>query len=99
MAWANLRSRKYEAIYGFMWLVCISHNLLRWVQAGLFAGSELAQLGIRALVERVGSIQARAERTATRWRLHLPGLHALARLLVSVLASQHLVTRSRLYKT
>lgn len=96
---ANLRSRKYKAIYGFLWLVCISHNLLRFVQADLLEDSELGALGTRALVERVGSIQARAERTATGWRLHLPGLHALARLLVSVLAGHQLLSRPRLYET
>jgi hypothetical protein len=38
----NLRSREFKAIYGFLWLVFIGHNLLQWVKQELFAESGLA---------------------------------------------------------
>jgi hypothetical protein len=81
----NLRSREFNAIHGFMWLVFIGHNLLQWVKGALFADSELAGIGTRELVEKLGRISARRERTATGWRLHLPAGDALARLFVHIL--------------
>jgi hypothetical protein len=84
----NLRSREFKAIYGFLWLVFIGHNLLQWVKRALFADSELAQIGTRELVEKLGRIPARRERTERGWRLHLPTQQQLARLFVNILRPQ-----------
>lgn len=84
----NLRSREFKAIYGFLWLVFIGHNLLQWVKGALFADSALAEIGTRELVEKLGRIPARRERTANGWRLHLPSQHSLARLFVQILRPQ-----------
>ena len=81
----NLRSREFKAIYGFLWLVFIGHNLLQWVKQELFAESGLASIGTREMVEKLGRIPARRERTASGWRLHLPAQQVLARLFVHVL--------------
>lgn len=95
----NLRSREFKAIYGFLWLVFIGHNVLQWVKRGLFAESELASIGTRELVEKLGSIPARRERTEQGWRLHLPSQHELARLFVAVLRPRWVQLSLRLYET
>lgn len=85
---SNLRSREFTAIYGFLWLVCITHNLLHWIKQALFAESGLAAISTRQLVEQLGRIPARRERTASGWRLHLPSHHHLARLFVEAVCPQ-----------
>ncbi len=55
----NLRSRSFQAIYAFLWLVFVTHNLLQWVKQSLFGGTPLEQVGTRELVERVGRITPR----------------------------------------
>lgn len=82
----NLRSRSFHAIYAFVWLVFITHNLLQWVKGALFGGTPLERVGTRELVERVGRIPAWRERTKESWRLHLPAQDALARLFVQALS-------------
>lgn len=97
----NLRSRSFGAIYAFLWLVFITHNLLQWVKQALFVGTPLAEIGTRELVERVGRIPAWRERTVRGWRLHLPAQDALAHLLVQVLRPPwvQLQLPLRLYET
>jgi hypothetical protein len=84
----NLRSREFLAIYGFLWLVFITHNLLMWAKRDLLAGSPLAEVGTRDLVEKVGRLAARRVQTAQGWRLLLPPLDTLARWLVQALSPQ-----------
>jgi Transposase DDE domain len=97
----NLRSRSFRAIYAFLWLVFITHNLLQWVKGALFGGTPLAEIGTRELVERVARIPAWRERTLRGWRLHLPAQDALARLVVQGLSSPwiQLQLPLRLYET
>jgi hypothetical protein len=97
----NLRSRSFRAIYAFLWLVFITHNLLQWVKGALFGGTPLAEIGTRELVERVARIPAWRERTVRGWRLHLPAQDALARLVVQGLRSPwvQLQLPLRLYET
>jgi hypothetical protein len=85
---SNLRSRAFTAIAGFLWLVCITHNLRHWIKQALFAESEWAAVSTRQLVEQVGRLPARRERTPGGWRLHLPSHHHLARLFVEALRPQ-----------
>ena len=84
----NLRSRQFSAIYGFLWLVFITHNLLQWVKRGLFGDTELADIGTRELVEKLGTLPARREYTPTGWRLLLPSHSRLAQLFVQILRPQ-----------
>jgi hypothetical protein len=97
----NLRSRSFRAIYAFLWLLFITHNLLQWVKGALFGGTPLAEIGTRELVERVARIPAWRERTVRGWRLHLPAQDALARLVVQGLRSPwvQLQLPLRLYET
>jgi Transposase DDE domain len=92
----NLRSREGTAIYGFLWLVFITHNLLQWVKQELFGETPLASLSTRELVEKVGRIPARREQTEGGWRLHLLSQVALARLLVSAFCPQWIQLSLRL---
>jgi hypothetical protein len=84
----NLRSREFTAIDGFLWLVFITHNLLMWAKRDLLAGSPLAEVGTRDLVEKVGRLAARRVQTGQGWRLLLPPLDTLARWLVQALSPQ-----------
>lgn len=95
----NLRSRSSHAIYAFVWLVFITHNLLQWVRQSLFGGTPLEGIGTRELVERVGRIPAWREHTERGWRLHLPAQDALARLFVQALCPHWVQIPLRLYQT
>lgn len=95
----NLRSRSFHAIYAFVWLVFITHNLLQWVKQALFGGTLLEGVGTRELVERIGRIPAWRERTERGWRLHLPAQDALARLFVQALCPHWVQIPLRLYET
>lgn len=95
----NLRSRSFHAIYAFVWLVFITHNLLQWVRQALFGGTVLAEVGTRELVERVGRIPAWRERTQQGWRLHLPAHDAWARLFAHALCPHWVQLPLRLYET
>lgn len=95
----NLRSRSFSAIYAFVWLVFITHNLLQWVKQALFGGTPLEGVGTRELVERIGRIPAWRERTEGGWRLHLPAQDALARLFVQALCPHWVQIPLRLYET
>jgi hypothetical protein len=81
----NLRSRDFTAIAAFLWVIAITHNLLQWLKRDLFGGTPLEKVGTRELVETVGRIPARRERTEHGWRLYLPAHLALARLFVQIL--------------
>jgi Transposase DDE domain len=95
----NLRSRSFSAIYAFVWLVFITHNLLQWVRQSLFGGTPLEGIGTRELVERIGRIPAWRQRTEGGWRLHLPAQDALARLFVQALCPHWVQPPLRLYET
>jgi hypothetical protein len=95
----NLRSRNFSAIYAFVWLVFITHNLLQWVRQSLFGGTPLEGIGTRELVERIGRIPAWRQRTERGWRLHLPAQDALARLFVQALCPHWVQIPLRLYET
>jgi hypothetical protein len=101
---SNLRSREYKAIHGFLWLLFISHNLLKWAQAGLFGSEPLAKVGIRELVTKIGRVSARRERSASGWRVWLSDLDSLARRLAAALQPMWLqldlgLDDPRLYET
>lgn len=95
----NLRSRSFHAVYAFLWLVFITHNLLQWVKQSLFGGTPLEQIGTRELVERIGRIPAWRQRTERGWRLHLPAQDALARFFVQALSPHWVQIPLRLYET
>ena len=74
------------AIPAFLWLIFLTHNLLQWIRANLLAGTPLVNMSTRVLVQLVGRMPARRERTPTGWCLLLPTLDRLALVFVAVLS-------------
>ncbi len=83
---ANLRSRRFFSIAAFLWLVMITHNLLVWTKASLFAGTRLTAARTRQLVEQVASIPALVVRRGATLHLELPDVGTLARHLREALS-------------
>ncbi len=76
---ANLRSRRFIPIAGFLWFVMITHNLLVWTKAALFAGTKLVVARTQELVEKIISVPAFVIRRGSGFRLELPAAGVLAR--------------------
>ncbi len=76
---ANLRSRRFVPIAAFLWFVCLTHNLLVWTKAALFAGTKLVAARTRELVEKVVTVPAFLIRRGSGFRLELPGAGVLAK--------------------
>jgi transposase len=75
----NLRTRKFDGIHAFLWLVFITHNLISWFKSTMLAETELEGVGTKTLVEKLGSITAEVRRTADAIVVILPKVSALAR--------------------
>jgi hypothetical protein len=75
----NLRTRKFEGIHAFLWIVFIAHNLLSWFKSTMLEGTELGGVGTKTLVEKLGSITAEVSRTIDCIIVVLPRISALAR--------------------
>jgi hypothetical protein len=76
---ANLRSRRFVPIGAFLWFVMITHNLLVWTKAAIFAGTKLAVAHTRELVDKIISVPASVIRQGSGFDLQLPELGVLAR--------------------
>ena len=76
---ANLRSRRFLAIAAFLGFVFLTHNLLVWTKAALFAGTRLAAAHTRELVEKIIRVPAFLVRHGSALRLELPAVGVLAR--------------------
>lgn len=75
----NLRTRKFNGIHAFLWLVFITHNLLSWFKTTMLSGTELEGVGTKTLVEKLGFITAEVKKTAETIVVTLPKVSALAR--------------------
>jgi hypothetical protein len=76
---ANLRSRRFLAIAAFLGFVFLTHNLLVWTKAALFAGTRLAAAHTRELVEKIIRVPAFLVRHENVLQLELPAVGILAR--------------------
>lgn len=83
----NLRTSKFYGIYGFLWLVFITHNLISWFKSIVLHGTKLESLGVRALVKSVGNIKAFVKRTSEGIIVEIPPITRLARLITDALCS------------
>ena len=83
----NLRTSKFNGIYGFLWLVFITHNLISWFKSTVLYGTKLENMGVRALVKTVGNIKGFVKRTSDGIKVNIPPLTKLARLIVNALCS------------
>lgn len=85
----NLRTKTFFGIYGFLWLVFITHNLLSWMQATVFADTEFSTLGIQTIVKKFGSITAEVRENRGSIEIRLPSLSKLARLFVDCITPRY----------
>jgi len=76
---ANLRSRRFLAIAVFLGFVLLTHNLLVWTKAALFAGTKLVSAHTRQMVEKIISVPASLVRRRNGFRLELHAAGVLAR--------------------
>lgn len=75
----NLRTRTFDGIHAFLWLVFITHNLLSWYKSTMLAETGLEGIGTKTLVDKLGCITAEVKRTADAIVVILPKISALAR--------------------
>lgn len=86
----NLRTKCFLGIYGFLWLVFITHNLISWMKTTVFAETEFGELGVDTIVRKFGSISAEVTETYNHLDIKLPSLSKLARLFVDALNPQYI---------
>jgi len=82
---ANLRSRRFLAIAVFLGFVMLTHNLLVWTKAALFAGTKLVAAHTRQMVKKIIRVPASLVRRGNGFRLELPAAGVLARELRNAL--------------
>ncbi|OOM80228.1 hypothetical protein CLPUN_13380 [Clostridium puniceum] len=83
----NLRTRKFLGIYGFLWLVFITHNLISCFKSTILYVTEFENMGVRALVKTVGNIKGFVKRTSFGIKVNIPPLTKLAKLIADVLCN------------
>jgi hypothetical protein len=83
----NLRTSKFYGIYGFLWLVFITHNLISWFKSTVLYCTELENMGVRALVKTVGNIRGFVKRTSVGIKVNIPPLTKLAKLIAEALCN------------
>jgi Transposase DDE domain group 1 len=81
----NLRTSKFYGIYGFLWLVFITHNIISWFKSVVLYGTELEDVGVRVLVKRLGSIRGFVKRTAKGIIVNISPVTKLAKLIADAL--------------
>jgi transposase len=86
----NLRTKTFFGIYGFLWLVFITHNLVSWMQATVFAETEFSTLGIPTIVKKFGTITAEVCEAKEIIEIRLPSLSKLARLFVECIRPKYI---------
>lgn len=59
----NLRTRKFDGIHAFLWIVFIAHNMLSWFKSNVLSGTDLEDATTKTLVEKLGSVVAEVRRT------------------------------------
>lgn len=83
----NLRTSKFDGIYGFLWLVFITHNLISWFKSTVLYGTKLENVGVRVLIKSIGNIKGFVERTSEGINVKIPPITKLAKLIADALCS------------
>jgi transposase len=83
----NLRTSKFYGIYGFLWLVFITHNLISWFKSTTLYGTELENMGVKVLVKTIGNIRGLVQRTSEGIKINIPPITKLAKLIADALCS------------
>lgn len=85
----NLRTKCFLGIYGFLWLVFITHNLISWMKTTVFAETEFGELGVDTIIRKFGPISAEVTETHDHMDIRLPSLSKLARLFVEAMKPRY----------
>ena len=83
----NLRTSKFYGIYGFLWLVFITHNLISLFKSTVLHGTKLENTGVRTLVKSLGSIKGFVRRTSEGITVNISPITKLAKLIADALCS------------
>ncbi len=86
----NLRTSKFYGIYGFLWLVFISHNLIILMKNTAFSTSDFGNIGIGSLIKKLGTITARIIESEDHIEIVLPSLSKLSKLFVETLRPKYI---------
>jgi len=78
----NLRTRKFDGIHAFLWIVFITHNIISWMKNTVFHETDMENVGIGTLINKLGTLVAEVRRTAGTIEIVLPEISALARKFV-----------------
>ncbi|EQB86931.1 hypothetical protein J2Z44_000147 [Clostridium punense] len=87
----NLRTKEFYGIYGFLWLVFITHNIISWFKCSILRGTELENVGVRLLIKRIGNIRGFVERTSEGIRVNIPPITKLSKLIADALCSPNYI--------
>ena len=87
----NLRTSKFYGIYGFLWLVFITHSLISWFKSTVLYGTRLENAGVRTLVKSLGNIKGFVKRTSEGISVNIPPISKLAKLIANALCSPRYV--------
>ncbi len=90
----NLRTTKFFGIYGFLWLVFITHNLVVWFKAIMLYDTNLKNIGVSDLVKKVGNVRGFVKKTIDGIEVQIPPITKLARLITEALCTQRYVQLS-----
>jgi hypothetical protein len=85
----NLRTRKFEGIQAFLWMVFITHNLLSWFKSTMLSDTKLEGVGTKTLVEKLGSIVAEVRKSGGTIKVILPQISVLARRFVECMQPKY----------
>ena len=85
----NLRTKKFDGIHAFLWIVFITHNLLSWFKGIVLSGTKLEDTGTKTLVDKLGSTVAEVIRKPNSIEVILPQISALARKFVECLQPKY----------
>ncbi|QAA30216.1 transposase [Clostridium manihotivorum] len=81
----NLRTSKFHGIYGFLWLVFITHNLISWFKSTVLYGTDLENVGVRVLIKSIGNIKGFVKRTSDGIKVIIPPMTKLSKLIADAL--------------
>ncbi|NFA62290.1 transposase [Clostridium sporogenes] len=81
----NLRTSKFYGIYGFLWIVFITHNFISCFKSTVLYGTELENVGVRVLIKNIGNIKGFVKRTSEGIIINIPPLTKLAKLIATAL--------------
>lgn len=81
----NLRTTKFYGIYGFLWLVFITHNLIIWFKSITLHETKLENVGGRVLVKKIGNIKSFVKRMDQGIEVNIPMTTKLAKIIADAL--------------